>query len=348
YTGSLFDIPLLASMAWFAGVGAVGGRTKGRTGIQPEAGTAQSAWISWTAMVARLSLPIMAGWAIYGGQAPSEVRNFRMLLTLCVMLLMGALASLKQARSDEELAQANVDLREASLSDLLTGARNRRFLTVSISADIQQVLRAYSGEADPESRRNRDMIFYLIDADHFKEINDHYGHDTGDEVLVEMARRISSAIRNSDVLIRWGGEEFLVLSRYTDRENATALAARVLAAVGGESFTVKGGHTIRRTCSIGWAAFPWFTEHPDTVRYEEVLRLADCALYEAKRIGRNQAVGMLPVGNEPVAVPPRPAEDTPDRSVTHFPVQTVVIQGPQILRADSPVTVAGSKVVPIS
>jgi diguanylate cyclase (GGDEF)-like protein len=259
---------------------------------------------------------------------------------------MGALASLKQSRSDEELAQANLDLREASFSDLLTGTRNRRYLATFIEADIQQVLRSYSAEADAEAKRNRDLIFYLIDADHLKEVNDAYGHDVGDEVLVELARRISSAIRHSDVLIRWGGEEFLVVSRYTDRENAAALATRVLAAVGGELFTVKGGHSFRRTCSIGWAAFPWFVKHPESVPYEELLRLTDCALYEAKKAGRNQAVGMLPVGDDLVDIPAAPAEN--DRAVTHFPVQTLAIQGPQILKADSPATVTSSKVVSIS
>ncbi len=80
-------------------------------------------------------------------------------------------------------------------------------------------------------RTTRDLVFYLIDADNFKEVNDQYGHDVGDRVLVEMARRLSSSIRHSDVLVRWGGEEFLIVSRYTNRSEAEWLAQRVLSAV---------------------------------------------------------------------------------------------------------------------
>jgi len=114
-----------------------------------------------------------------------------------------------------------------------------------------------------------------------------------------MARRISSAIRHSDVLVRWGGEEFLILSRYTDRGEANTLSARVLAAVSDTPFALTNpAETICRTCSIGWAAFPWFSEHPEIVNYEKVLNFADRALGEAKRAGKNRAVGLLPAGDQ--------------------------------------------------
>lgn len=108
-----------------------------------------------------------------------------------------------------------------------------------------------------------DLLFYFVDADHFKEVNDRFGHDVGDQVLVEITRRISTAIRHSDALIRWGGEEFLVVSRYTNRDEAAALAQRVLDAVGSEPFLLhSAGSSIRRTCSVGWAAFPWHPSQP--------------------------------------------------------------------------------------
>ena len=119
-------------------------------------------------------------------------------------------------------------------------------------------------------------------------------HDVGDKVLVEMARRLSSSIRHSDVLVRWGGEEFLIVSRYTDRGEAELLAERVLAAIADIPFTVgKPNETIYRTCSMGWAAFPWFPGEPREVNYEEVLTLADRGLNQAKQLGRNRAIGML-------------------------------------------------------
>ena len=114
-----------------------------------------------------------------------------------------------------------------------------------------------------------------------------------------MAHRISSAIRHSDVLVRWGGEEFLILSRYTDRREAETLSARVLAAVSDTPFALTNPNkAICRTCSIGWAAFPWFPEHPEIVHYEKVLNLADRALGEAKRAGKNRAIGLLPMGDQ--------------------------------------------------
>ncbi len=199
------------------------------------------------------------------------------------------------AERSEALAQANKELEEMSLTDPLTSARNLRFFQATIGSDISQAIRAYTAPDPTRSRRNRDIVFYLIDADHFKEINDRFGHDAGDQMLIDLTARISSAIRYSDVLVRWGGEEFLVVSRFCERKEAATLAARVLSAVAGEPFKVKGaGLSLHRTVSIGWAAFPWDMHSPIDVDYEEVLALADRALYKAKNSGRNQAIGALP------------------------------------------------------
>jgi diguanylate cyclase (GGDEF)-like protein len=140
-----------------------------------------------------------------------------------------------------------------------------------------------------------------------------------------MSRRISSAIRNSDILIRWGGEEFLVVSRYTDRAEAETLAARVLAAVGDTSFVLEEkGEAIRKTCSIGWAAFPWYQEDPAAINYEEVRSMADRALGEAKRAGKNRAIGVFPVG-APTAV-----IKEPELLVSRIPVEKLCTVGPVI------------------
>ncbi len=199
------------------------------------------------------------------------------------------------AERSEALAQANKELQEMSLTDPLTAARNRRFFQATIQSDISQAIRAYTAPDPTRSRRNRDIIFYLIDADHFKEINDRFGHDAGDQMLIDLTARISSAIRYSDVLVRWGGEEFLVVSRFCERKEAATLAARVLSAVSGEPYKIKGASlSLHRTVSIGWAAFPWNMASPVDVNYEEVLALADRALYRAKNAGRNLAIGALP------------------------------------------------------
>src|SRR5712691_5669399 len=90
-----------------------------------------------------------------------------------------------------------------------------------------------------------DMIFYMVDLDDFKRVNDVSGHDAGDRVLIETARRIRTAIRSSDVLVRWGGEEFLIVSRHTDRRNAEILAQRMLDAVRSKPFAVGETEQVR-------------------------------------------------------------------------------------------------------
>ncbi len=293
YTGSIFDAPLTLSMVWFVAVGLIARKTLLRADPAPAGYEQKDGWVSAVAMVAMLSLPVTAGWSVYFSHATQGVRDFRLVLTLVTMLVMGALIWIKQFRLNDELSQATQELREDSLTDSLTGARNRRFLNTTIEADIRQAVRAYAPEG-AQNKRNCDLAFYLIDADSFKGVNDRHGHPAGDKLLVELARRISSAIRHSDVLIRWGGDEFLVISRYTNRKEAGILARRVLQSVGKEPFEPEAGLRLRCTCSIGWAVFPWYLRAAETVKYEEVLQLADGALYEAKKQGRNRAIGMLP------------------------------------------------------
>jgi diguanylate cyclase (GGDEF)-like protein len=212
------------------------------------------------------------------------------------MFMMAFLLFIQHRRLNRELRHTNVVLEEASLTDPLTGLRNRRYFSAAIEADVQQTLRSHEDDHDPHTR---DLVFYLIDADNFKEVNDRYGHDVGDKVLTEMARRLSSSIRHSDVLVRWGGEEFLIVSRYTDRNEAELLAQRVLSAVADTPFSLgPEREPMYRTCSLGWAAFPWSVSNPRGVCYEEVLTLADRGLNRAKQSGKNRAVGMLPAGGK--------------------------------------------------
>jgi diguanylate cyclase (GGDEF)-like protein len=290
YNGSWYDILYSGSFAVFAGVALLG------HGLVPAdaspAGDSYGTWMANLAMMAVLSLPILAFYALLDPDLPHPAAHFRVLVTLATVFSMAFLLFIQHRRLNRELRRTNLVLQEASLTDPLTGLRNRRYFSATIEADVSQSLRSH---ADGHDGHTRDLVFYLIDADNFKDINDQYGHDVGDKVLVEMARRISSSIRHSDVLVRWGGEEFLIVSRYTDRGEAELLAQRVLSAVGDIPFTVgKSGETMFRTCSMGWAAFPWRLDNPRSVGYEEVLTLADRGLNRAKQLGRNRAVGMMP------------------------------------------------------
>lgn len=198
------------------------------------------------------------------------------------------------AERSAELASANKELQEVSIRDPLTGIRNRRFFDTVVSADASQAVRAYRTDLAGYSRDHRDLIFYLIDVDHFKQVNDRYGHHAGDRLLVEVTRRLNKIVRDSDFLIRWGGEEFLVVCRSADREGAPCMAERILTAVGSTEFDLGSGCAIQRTCCVGWAPYPWLPPYRADLSIEEVLRLADHGLYLAKQRGRNQAVGILP------------------------------------------------------
>ncbi|MGA7078960.1 MAG: diguanylate cyclase [Terriglobales bacterium] len=197
------------------------------------------------------------------------------------------------AERSAELARANRELQEASLCDPLTGVRNRRFFQSMIPADASQAVRAYRG-TEVYGRDHRDLLFFMVDIDRFKEINDEYGHDAGDRVLVQIAQRLTRLVRESDFLIRWGGEEFLVVFRAAERSDGALLASRILKAINGMEFDLGNERRLARSCSVGWAAFPWLPPVCSDLPVDEVLRLADRGLYIAKQQGRNQAVGMVP------------------------------------------------------
>ena len=294
YTGSLYDIPLLSAMVLFITTGMIFYRLNETTEVVKEPEPRRRGWVSGLAMLALMSLPVLAGWSFYFSTAPTAVRYFRLGLTLGAMLLMATLVWIKQRSLDRQLAATNQELQEDAFTDSLTGCRNRRFLTTTIDADVRHAIRSYFPIGRANNRRNRDLVFYLIDFDAFKEVNELHGHDVGDELLISATLRISAAIRHSDALIRWGGDEFLVVSRYTNRDDAQTLAARVLHAFVNEPFELKNGVKLSRTCSVGWAPFPWYVHDPGAIGYKDILKLADFALYEAKKLGRNRAVGMLP------------------------------------------------------
>ena len=193
-----------------------------------------------------------------------------------------------------EVAAAKSELDEVTFSDSLTGLRNRRYFSASIDGEVLRVLRAYAAAPAGEGPAHRDLIFYLIDLDDFKAVNDLYGHGAGDRVLAEMAARLNSIARQSDVVCRWGGEEFLIVCRDAQRRDAEVLAARILEAIGRQSFDAGGGREARLTCSVGWAVFPWLTDNAPSRSYEEVLTIADRARQLAKATGKNRAFGALP------------------------------------------------------
>jgi diguanylate cyclase (GGDEF)-like protein len=197
-------------------------------------------------------------------------------------------------RANEALEEANRALEAQSLTDPLTGLHNRRYLTLVIEDDAVQVQRVYRETGATAPLPNQDMVFLLVDLDDFKVVNDRYGHAMGDAVLRQSALILRRAARESDAVIRWGGEEFLVVARATSRGEAAALAERIRLLMAEQSLVQPGGEAVRWTCSVGFAPFPFQASDAGWLGWERVLEVADACLYAAKQSGRNAWVGVLP------------------------------------------------------
>ena len=196
-----------------------------------------------------------------------------------------------------ELEQAYKALEDVSLTDQLTGLRNRRFFLQHVDGDVGMSLRSYDAplRCAPSERDQvpgKDLVFFMVDLDHFKEVNDRHGHAAGDAVLVQMQERLREVFRESDYLIRWGGEEFLVLARATRRDDAKVVAERIRNAVARRPFLLPDGLALTKTCSIGFACFPFVPAEPRLLGWSDVVELADQALYVVKRSGRNAWAGI--------------------------------------------------------
>lgn len=205
--------------------------------------------------------------------------------------------------AQQALQEAYKKLEEASLSDPLTGLHNRRFLTQSIATDISLVDREYlhwargshefhEGHWPPFQPQNHDFIFMMLDVDHFKYVNDDYGHSAGDKVLEQLSKLLLTTLRESDYLIRWGGEEFLIVARFCNRTEAPEMAERIRIVVEDYAFDLGPGEKIRKTCSLGYAFYPFYPTQPNALTWEQVVDTADRALYIAKNSGRNCWVGI--------------------------------------------------------
>jgi diguanylate cyclase (GGDEF)-like protein len=180
-------------------------------------------------------------------------------------------AALRTKRLQDELRQRNAELDEISRMDVVTGLPNRRHLLEHLHA-----------ESAAARRRAECVGVLMVDVDHFKKVNDQYGHESGDVVLRIIGERLATACRVEDVAGRWGGEEFLIVAPATTLAEAIVLADRVRAHVAEDPIAIGTAGKIVVTVSVGVAA--------GTDDVEGLLRDADTALYEAKQSGRNRVM----------------------------------------------------------
>ena len=194
-----------------------------------------------------------------------------------------------------ELEQANEELAQASITDSLTGLANRRFLAEYVEKEVALLRRRYHRMGEEALTPDQlDLAFIMIDLDHFKTINDSAGHAAGDVVLRQVRDLLKSVSRSSDIIVRWGGDEFLLVARDPSGNDLQELAERIRVAVAQHVFDIGEGRMVRTTCSIGFASYPFFREQLDALSWEQVVSVADRALYVAKANGRNAWVGFHP------------------------------------------------------
>ncbi|MBX3179508.1 MAG: diguanylate cyclase [Candidatus Hydrogenedentes bacterium] len=182
------------------------------------------------------------------------------------------LAALERVRLRQELEAAHRRLADLATHDELTGLYNRRYLMEALETEISRA-----------HRYGQPLTLCMFDLDHFKDLNDQFGHEAGDRVLVSIADMLHQTVRSPDVAGRYGGEEFLVLLINTGVEKAAHYGDRLRRQVGRKRFRFGGQARVRITCSIGLAAC-----HPDADRAPDLVNRADAALYDAKGSGRNR------------------------------------------------------------
>jgi diguanylate cyclase (GGDEF)-like protein len=187
-------------------------------------------------------------------------------------------AMLRIKHLQERLREMQRKLEEQSVTDALTGLKNRRFFDERLREEFRRAQR-YADH----------LSLIMLDLDHFKLVNDRYGHPAGDTVLHEAGALIRASIRDPDICARYGGEEFAVILPKTHMQGALAVAERIWRELGAKEYAIPAGadagapRSVRVTASIGIAFYP----SKDITSSELLLRFADQALYEAKRAGRN-------------------------------------------------------------
>ncbi|MGD0272524.1 MAG: diguanylate cyclase [Gaiellaceae bacterium] len=228
--------------------------------------------------MARLAVVIVAyaaalTYAALAFERGKQLAGFAVASVISVLLMMRLLMhAIERHRHSEQLVQALREQEQLAVMDSLTGLYNRRFLDAELQLEL-----------DRGGRSQEPVGILLCDLDHFKRINDRYGHLVGDSVLREVARRLLGAVRNGDLVARYGGEEFVVLLPGGDKELLKEIGERCRRAFDEAPFYLPGGHRATVTISIGGACWP-----EDASSTRDLFEAADSALYRAKEQGRNR------------------------------------------------------------
>jgi diguanylate cyclase (GGDEF)-like protein len=241
-------------------------------------------------------------------QAQAEIQTLRIKRTRQTRnLLIGVLFLLVSVGGAFLLYQRRVGrkLHLLSTTDPLCGLLNRR--------EAARILNSSRRDFEPTTEDRTGL--FLIDVDHFKLVNDKYGHDAGDRVLTELSSRFCTVCRPDDLVARWGGEEFLIGAWRLTPQKAARLAERLRAAAEAELIQIHEGVSITVTVSIGFAFYPFFPTATEST-WRQSVYLADRALYSSKHSGRNAWAGMWGIpGAEDISM--QTIHDDPEQAIAN-------------------------------
>ncbi len=231
-------------------------------------------------------------------------------------------------RQKSKLEELRTREMESAVTDSLTGIRNRRYFFEEIDKELRLVKRLHAEDAASGNAGRQRLVFTMIDLDWFKLINETCGHAAGDRVLNQMRGILEDACKSTDVLIRWGGDEFLVVGRTSDLNEIEIVPERIRATLEQTAFDLGDGQVAHLTCSIGFTCYPGPGPQLLDIPLEQVVAVAERALCAAKRNGRNAWLGLL---NRSVAT----AEDA-TRWVQAEPDQLIESGHFEVLRSSRP------------
>jgi diguanylate cyclase (GGDEF)-like protein len=203
-----------------------------------------------------------------------------------------------------ELRIVNEQLLTASITDQLTGLNNRRYLGTIATPAVAKIDRTYHLTAVTDVQFSPKLpcprlFILMLDLDGLKQINDTYGHSAGDQVIITTGQLLRKVCRQSDTLIRWGGDEFIVMGNVNDVEEVSLLAERLRHNIDLTPFDIGSIQKLHLSCSIGFSFYPFSPAYPKLVSWDQVQLLADKALYHSKQQGRNAWHSIQATKNRP-------------------------------------------------
>ncbi|MDT0595615.1 ligand-binding sensor domain-containing protein [Glaciecola petra] len=248
-------------------------------------------WLSWWAYTIYFLVTVIFGWRIrcYFHQKEVMQKQYQIELEHSV-----------QERT-AELREVNEKLLHISITDQLTGLHNRRHLSEVIIPRIDEISRRFGQnliESSLTSESGPRLMALMFDLDGFKPINDNYGHYAGDKVIIQVANILKRECREHDIVIRWGGDEYMVVAEVDNLNEAQTLAERIRIAIAEHGFDVGLPNKFHLSSSLGFALFPFSHHAPQSLSWDQVHLLADKALYKSKEAGRNTWTGIVQIEKE--------------------------------------------------